>query len=421
MIAMTMAEGATWAIAALAAGGVIARPWRWPEAVWAILGAASLVALSLLPWRDALAAAAKGSDVYLFLAGMMLLAETARQEGVFAWLAALAARHAGGSATRLFTLVFGVGTVVTVFLSNDATAVVLTPAVYAITNAAKVEPLPYLVTCAFIANAASFALPISNPANLVVFAGHLPRLASWLAAFSIPSLVAIGATFATLRLTQRRALRRSIAAAVDTPIPSRSGHLTACGIAAAVASLLIASAFGLRLGVPTFVAGSSVAGIVLFAERRTPWKLLGQISWSVLPLVAGLFVLVEGLVRTGIVGKLAEALAALAQHAPAAAGWIAGLSAGLASNLMNNLPVGLIAGSSIAGASIPPPVANALLVGVDLGPNLSITGSLATILWLAALRREGRHVSAWDFLRLGLVVAIPALMLALAALTLERI
>ncbi len=418
MVAITITEGATWAIAALATGGVIARPWRWPEAVWSVLGAVSLVALSLVPWRDALGAVEKGTDVYLFLAGMMVLAELARQQGVFDWLAALAARRARGSADRLFALVFGVGTVVTVFLSNDATAVVLTPAVYAVTKVAKAKPLPYLFVCAFIANVASFALPISNPANLVVFGGHMPPLSSWLARFSIPSMLSIGATYVALRLTQRASLREPIVDHVDAPILSRAGRITAWGIAAAVATLLTASALDVRLGMPTLLAGAATASIVLLSERRAPWELLRHISWSVLPLVAGLFVLVEGLVRTGVVQDLTHTLQALAQSSPATASWTAGSVAALACNLMNNLPVGLIAGSSIAAAPVPQQVASALLVGVDLGPNLSITGSLATILWLVALRREGHHVSAWDFLRLGVVVTVPALMLALASLNL---
>src|SRR5512140_1475684 len=151
---MIEANAATWGIAALATLGVIARPWNLPEFIWAIAGAALLVALDLLPWPDALAAAGKGTDVYFFLIGMMLLAEVARQEGLFDWLAAWAVRHSQGSAKRLFLIVYVVGTIVTVLLSNDATAVVLTPAVYAATRAAKVEPLPYLFICAFIANAA---------------------------------------------------------------------------------------------------------------------------------------------------------------------------------------------------------------------------------------------------------------------------
>ena len=182
-------DAATWGIAALATFGVIVRPWNLPEFIWAVAGAALLVLLGLLPWPDALAAAGKGTDVYFFLIGMMLLAEVARKEGLFDWLAAQAVRRSQGSAKRLFLIVYVVGTVVTILLSNDATAVVLTPAVYAATRAAKVEPLPYLFICAFIANAASFVLPISNPANLVVFGTAHAAARGVAASFALPSSV----------------------------------------------------------------------------------------------------------------------------------------------------------------------------------------------------------------------------------------
>ena len=122
-------QEAIWTIAAIAATGVILRPFNWPEAVWAVAGATLLVALQLISPQDVLTGAAKGTYVYLFLIGMMLLAEVARAEGLFDWLAAVATSRARGSARRLFALTYGVGIVVTVFLSNDATAVVLTPAV----------------------------------------------------------------------------------------------------------------------------------------------------------------------------------------------------------------------------------------------------------------------------------------------------
>ena len=113
---------ATWGIAALVTSGVILRPWRLPEAIWAVTGAALLVLAGLLPIAEAWRGIVRGADVYLFLVGMMLLAEIARLEGLFDWPAAQAAARARGSAARLFTLVFLVGTVVTVFLSNDARA-----------------------------------------------------------------------------------------------------------------------------------------------------------------------------------------------------------------------------------------------------------------------------------------------------------
>ncbi len=421
MAMITIAEGATWAIAAVATGGVIARPWRLPEAIWAVLGALSLVVLGLVPWRDASDAVGRGTDVYLFLAGMMLLAELARQQGVFDWLAALAAKQARGSADRLFALVFGVGTMVTVFLSNDATAVVLTPAVYAVAKAVKAAPLPYLFVCAFIANAASFVLPISNPANLVVFGSHMPPLPSCLAQFAVRSLLSIGAAYVVLRLTQRESLRQSVAEHIDVPALSRAGRLTACGIGLAAAVLLSASAFDIRLGLPTFLAGALTACVVLLDRRQAPWDLLKHISWSVLPLVGGLFVMVEGLARTGAIERASVVLQMAARSSAAATSWIAGAIVALACNLMNNLPVGLIAGSAATAASAPPQVTGALLIGVDLGPNLSVTGSLATILWLVALRREGQDVGTWRFLRLGAVVTAPALLLALSGYVLVHL
>src|SRR5580658_10722291 len=137
----------TWMIAALATAGVILRPFNLPEAIWAVAGAILLTVLGLISPQDALTGVAKGTDVYLFLFGMMILAEIAREEGLFDWLAAVATRQAKGSARRLFLLTYGVGTLVTIFLSNEATAVVLTPAILMAVRKAKVSPLPYLFVC----------------------------------------------------------------------------------------------------------------------------------------------------------------------------------------------------------------------------------------------------------------------------------
>jgi di/tricarboxylate transporter len=236
---------------------------------------------------------------------MMLLSEVARKEGLFDWLATQAVTHARGSAKRLFLIIYVVGTLVTVFLSNDATAVVMTPAVYAATRAAQVEPLPYLFICAFIANAASFVLPIANPANLVVFGGQMPALSEWLRYFTGPSLVAIIATYVVLRLTQRPALNAKVAAVKDAPPLTLGGKLAAIGIALTVVVLLSASAFARPLGLPTFCAGASLTAIVRVIARQSPLPILKDISWSVLPLVAGLFVVVAGLNRTGALSALA--------------------------------------------------------------------------------------------------------------------
>src|SRR3984957_20401990 len=375
-------ETATWGIAALATAAVIARPWNLPEAIWAVAGAIFLVAFGLLPFADALEGIAKGTDVYLFLIGMMLLAELARKEGLFDWLATHAVGHARGSPRRLFALIYGVGVIVTAFLSNDATAVVLTPAVYAAARAAGAEPLPYLLICAFIANAASFVLPISNPANLVIFGAGMPPLALWLARFALPSLVSVALTFAALRFILRGQLRGGLNAAPELAPLSRGGALAALGVAATALALIAASTLGWRLGLPTFAAGVLPASFILIGARQSPWPIVKDISWSVLPLVAGLFVLVEALQKTGVIAALAAAMAQQAEQSTSVAAGGAGVLVALACNLMNNLPVGLIAGSTVAVGHLQHPIDAAALIGVDLGPNLSVTGSLATILWL---------------------------------------
>jgi arsenical pump membrane protein len=405
----------------LATAGVIVRPFKLPEAVWAVGGAVALVCLGLLPAGAAWRGVGRGLDVYLFLTGMMLLAEVARVTGLFDWLASVAASHARGSATRLFRLIYTVGIVVTVFLSNDATAVVLTPAVAAVTRACKVaDPLPYLFVCALIANAASFVLPISNPANLVIYGSQMPPLGQWIPLFGVPSIVAIGVTYLILRWTQRKALLQPIVTEVRVPQLSGAAKAAAWGIGVTAVLLTGASALGWQLGLPTCAAGIVTLMGVTALRRSSPWPLLRDISWGIIPLVAGLFVLVEALDQSGVIQALSESLRAGVRESPVITAAGSGVMVGFLSNLVNNLPAGLMAGTAVQAAHVPANVSSAILIGVDLGPNLSVTGSLATILWLTALRRERAQVAGVDFLKLGLLVMPPALLLSLGALLLLR-
>lgn len=422
---MTLEVGAspwpTWGIAAAATAGVIIRPFAWPEFIWAVAGAVLLVALGLLPLHDALTGVARGTDVYLFLIGMMLLAELARYEGLFEWLASRAAQLARGSAKRLFALVYVVGMFVTTFLSNDATAVVLTPAVAAVVETVgAADPLPYLFICAFVANAASFVLPISNPANLVLYSSRTPALLHWLPRYIVPSVLSVAMTYLMLRWTQGHRLRGAVASDIPVPDLSIGGKTAAAGIGGTAVLLLTCSALDVQLGFPTFIAGLATAILVLARSHTSPKTIVKDISWGVLPLVAGLFVLVEALEKTGTTMALARLLQALAAHSTTLATWVSAGVVGLGSNLVNNLPAGLIAARVNAVAHPSELLRAALLLGVDLGPNLSVTGSLATILWLAALRRDGHHVDAWAFLKLGAVVMPPALVLAVASMFLFR-
>ena len=392
---------------------MLIRPRHIAEVYWIGAGVALLLIFRLVPLTLAGGAVAKGVDVYLFLIGMMLLAELAREYGVFDWVSSAAVRHAKGSYARLFLLVYCVGTVVTIFMSNDATAVVLTPAVLASVRRARVEPLPYLFVCAFIANAASFVLPISNPANLVVFHKGMPALGRWLLWFGVPSVISVAATYFVLRWIFRGELRGAIEAEAGDHFLTDHGKWVIGGLAATVVGLLIASALNWELGLPTCVTALAVTAIVSLRARANPVPLFREISWGTLVLVAGLFVMVEAVENMGAMRYAQEWLAWIASLPRAAGVMLAGFAVGVGNNLVNNLPLGLIAGSTLQSVHASAPISSAVLIGVDLGPNLSTTGSLATILWLIALRKEKLNVSFWDFLRVGAIAMPVALLLSL--------
>lgn len=414
-----MTNAAIWIIAFLSIAGVITRPFKVPEAVWASGGACLLILCALISPFEGLAGFLKGTDVYLFLTGMMLLAETAREEKLFDWLACHATKMAGGSSKKLFLLIYLVGIFVTIFLSNDATAVVLTPAVIAVATAAKIKnPLPFLFICAFVANAASFVLPISNPANLVIYQSKMPPLFLWLKQYLLPSICAITVTYIMLYFTQKKQLNQNINSAILIPKLSISGITALWGIGIAAVVLLGASAMNIQLGLPTAITGILTSAVVLIKAKKTPWVILKGVSWSVLALVAGLFIIVQGLDKTGMIQSLAQLLNRSLENSINATVWKSSLIVAFACNLLNNLPSGLIVGNILQVSQVPEIIKSAVLIGIDLGPNLSVTGSLATILWLVALRRDGIKVTAWSFLKHGILIMFVALIFTIASLLL---
>lgn len=411
---------AVWLISILVFALILWRPRRIPEYIWALGGAVLLIACGLISPADAGAAARAGTGVYLFLFGMMLLAELAAQHGVFDWLAAMAMHHARASQLRLFTLVYGIGVLVTALLSNDATAVLLTPAVLAVVRRAKTSPLPYLFACAFVANAASFLLPISNPANLVLFRGQLPTLASWISRFLPSAIVAVLATFGLLWWHTRHDLKSPLPP--SQPEKEKPAALSSSGIRAGVGVLLAAgailatSAMGGPVGLATAIGGVAVMLLVAGRRWRTMASAIGNVSWGVVPLVAGLFVIVRALQHAGALALSTHALELASRWPPVAGLPAVSFGFAAAANAINNLPVALIGAAAARTAHTTATMHGAMLLGINLGPNLSVTGSLATILWLMALRRAKVPISGWRFLRAGLWVMPIALLLSVLTL-----
>jgi arsenical pump membrane protein len=404
---------ATWAISAATIAAILLRPGRIAEWSWAIAGAALLVVSGLLSAPSAAAAAADGLPVYLFLAGMLTLSEIARVTGVFEWLAGVLVPMARRRPGRVFAGVYLTGIIVTALLSNDGTILLLTPAVLAVTRKAQLPRLPYLYACAFVANAASFILPISNPANLVVFR-RLPAAGSWLVTFLAPSLAALVVTFAALRYAERRAIGQTFEPSFDASPITRSGTAALAAVCVSAALVVVAAAFGWPVGPAAFALGLVSLLVVAMADGRVPKRVLKETHWSIVPLVAGLFVIVQALDGTGALEYARTFFRYAGSLSHLCGNLVAGAVVTLGDNVLNNLPAGVLVRYSLHDHAIASHVANAALVGIDLGPNLSLTGSLATLLWLMTLRRDGIEVTPWQFLRVGAFVTVPSLLAALA-------
>jgi arsenical pump membrane protein len=213
-----------------------------------------------------------------------------------------------------------------------------------------------------------------------------------------------------MRVVFSKDLTARIQETVDDQALTGNGKLVLVGLGLMVAVLLTASALDKDLGLPTCVAALLVTAAVSIKARRNPVTLLKEISWGTLALVAGLFIMVDAVESAGALRFTEAALRWVEGLVPVAGALVTSFAVGVANNLLNNLPLGLIAGGTLHAAHVKGLIANAVLIGVDLGPNLSVTGSLATMLWLIALRREKLDVSFWDFFRVG-VVAMPVAML----------
>jgi arsenical pump membrane protein len=175
---------------------------------------------------------------------------------------------------------------------------------------------------------------------------------------------------------------------------------------------LFCSATNRSLGTPTCITALAITLFIALWDRPAPLAIGRGVSWSVLPLVAGLFVIVDALDLAGGLHLARNLLNQLAEWPPLAGTLATAFGFAAISNLLNNLPAGLIGASALHTSVGIGKLVYAMLIGIDLGPNLSVTGSLATILWLIALRRENLRVSGWAFLKVGLFIMPVALFLA---------
>ncbi|MGC8633390.1 MAG: ArsB/NhaD family transporter [Candidatus Limnocylindrales bacterium] len=393
----------------------IARPRGVPEWASALGGAALVIALGMVGPADAARAVASDWNVLAFFVGMTGLAAVAERSGFFVAAAELAERLAAGSGRRLLAAVIGLGVAISAFLSNDATALILTPVVYGLVVALGIDALPYVLACTFMADAASLILPVSNPVNLLVLDGLGLPLVRYLTAVEPAALAAAALTGAGLLWLFRRSVPQQLPAGGTRPGGARVPRVWA-GLGVIGAAFVAGGLLGAPLGIVAcagFVLLLGLEGTAAGALYRRP---LEGVSWQILGYVSGMVVLVAALERLGVVTLAVGSVLEWASGSPALAGIAASLLAAVGSNLVNNVPMTLVMVSGIQGAHLAGPVREAAaygtIIGADLGPNLTTVGSLATVLWLLILRERGLEVRAVDYLRVGLVITPPILVIS---------
>jgi arsenical pump membrane protein len=390
---------------------IMLRPRGITEASAALGGAALMLLAGLVSPADAAAVLAQQWNVYGFFLGLMVIAALADRAGVFEWLAYRAGRMANGSALRLYVAIFAVGTLITTFQSNDATALILTPIVFALVTRLGLPVLPFVFACTFIADTASFVLPVSNPVNILVLDVFGEGLGPFLRYLLLPSLICIVLNTLVFTWIFRHELRRTYDPSDLYPGRQRDprffrfalGALLAIGAAYVVAALarlpLSLVALG---GAATLAAGALRCGQLESSHLR------GEISWSLFAFITGMFVVVRGVDNLGLTAAFGSALLRLAGDNPLQAALVAAGGTTIGANMINNVPMTLVMISALSSIHASPLIHDMMvygtIFGAALGPNLTTVGSLATILWIVILRRKGLEISPRTYIRLGVTV-----------------
>ncbi len=420
---MTWSAVAGVAIFVVTLGLIMFRPRGLSEALAALGGASAMLLTGLVSLDEAGRLLVANLNVFGFFLGLMAIAALADSAGIFAWMAEVAGRTAHGSARRLFVNVFLVGVLITVFLSNDATALILTPLVYTLVVRLRLPPLPFMFATTFIADTASFVLPVSNPINILILQAFPRDLGTYLAHLLPAAVLVIAGNIGLFLLI----FRHDIATGFD---PTRLGvtpsthpgllryaQVVLAGIAL---SYIVAGWQQWPLSIVALGGALALLAGARFYGAWTPHHWAREIAWPIFGFIAGMLVVVRGVEQIGLTAAFGQALLSLAGNNVALATAATAFGSALGANLINNVPMALVLISALGaagdGGAVHTAAVYAGILGADLGPNITTVGSLATMLWLLILRRKGLEVSSWTYFRLGITVTPLLILMGAAAI-----
>ncbi|WP_040162372.1 SLC13 family permease [Nigerium massiliense] len=390
----------------------VVRPKGLPEAAAAVPVAALLVLTGVVPIPSLLEELGRLAPVAAFLAAVLMLADLCDREGLFKAAGQAMARGARGSATRLLGLVFLVASLTTAVLSLDATVVLLTPVVFATASRVGVKARPHLYACAHLANSASLLLPVSNLTNLLALEATGLDFARFALVMAAPWLVVIAVEYVSFRVAFRGDL--SVSAGDAQPVPDEKVKVPVAAVAVLALTLvgfLVCSALGVEAAVAAFAGVLVLGAISIAAKRSTVMSVLTSANVGFVAFVLSLGVVVRGVVDHG----LADAVGHLVPRGDGLLTLVLlAFMAAVLANVVNNLPAILVMLPLVADAGVGPVLA--VLIGVNVGPNLTYVGSLATLLWRRIVHSHDHETEVGRFTVLGLVTVPLGLLLGTAAL-----
>lgn len=403
----------------------VGRPFGWSEAVFAVPAAVLLVVVGAVPVEHVREEADRLGPVIGFLAAALVLAKLCDDEGLFHACGSWMARWARRRPRRLLGAVFALASLITAALSLDATVVLLTPVVFATAARMGTSARPHAYATAHLSNTASLLLPVSNLTNLLAFAATGLSFSRFALLMLLPWLAAIGVEYVVFR----RFFAAELAAgpngegadasgagggsadggSADGPVEVPLFPLLTVG--ATLVGFGVASAVGVD---PAWAAAAGAAVLAVRALLRGHTRPAALVRSAALPFLA--FVLALGVVVRAVVDNgLGDALGTVLPDGtslPALLGTAA--LAALLANLINNLPAVLALAPLAAPAG--PGAVLAVLLGVNIGPNLTYAGSLATLLWRRIAHERGHDVRLKEFTLLGALTVPTALTAATVAL-----
>ena len=353
------------------------------------------------------------------------------EAGFFEWAALHVGRWGGGHGRRLFVLFVLLGAAVSAVFANDGAALILTPIVIAMLLALGYGPkatLAFVMAAGFIADAASLPLVVSNLVNIVsadFFDIGFDRYAAVMAPVNLAS---IAATLMVLFVVFGRDIPKVYdverLAPPSSAIKDRATFLWGWII---LAVLLIGFFVLEPRGVPVSAVAATGAVVLLFVAGRgtviSTTKVLREAPWQVVIFSLGMYLVVYGLGNAGLTRQIAGLLDGFAQGGVWGAAFGTGFLTAFLSAIANNMPTVLIGALSIDASGATGAAREAMIyanvIGSDLGPKMTPIGSLATLLWLHVLARKGVKIGWGYYFKVGVVLTLPVLGVALAALALR--